>query len=62
LIAEIILREGETRVLLTVNTLIAGSFSHHQVCSAIGLPYNCHPYFKKVIKKLDDLKQEPGFV
>jgi hypothetical protein len=50
------------KYVLTINALIARGLSCCHTCSTIGLPHNYYARFKTVIKQLDKLMQEPGFV
>ena len=41
---------------------MAEGASRQHACSMVGLPHNYYPRFKKVIKKIDELEQDSGFV
>ena len=47
---------------VTIDALVVEGASHPQAWSMVGLPHNYYPRFKKVIKKVDDLEQDAGFV
>jgi len=48
--------------VVAFDVLMAKGASHQQACLMVGLPHNYYPCFKKVIKKLDYLEQDAGFV
>ena len=48
--------------VVAIDALVAEGASCRQACSMVGLPHNYYPRFKKVIKKIDDLEQDAGFV
>ena len=48
--------------VVAIDALVAEGASCRQACLMVGLPHNYNPGFKKVIKKLDDLEQDAGFV
>ena len=50
------------KYLVAIDTLMAEGASHRQACSMVGLLQNYYPRFKNIIKKIDCLEQDAGFV